>query len=80
MRKSNLIPLVFLAFAACGSSLLDPYDAPSAESVKHYRAWCKHEQKYLGDWDPDRSVAESLRTRHNKMFGHHVVLIQTVER
>lgn len=75
--------VIFLAFAACGSPQRDDAKSsatPPATKVKHYRAWCKAEQKYLGDFDPDRSKAEDLRRHHNKLFRHHIVRIQTVAR
>ena len=75
--------VILLVFAACGSLQRNDAESsatPPAAKVKHYRAWCEAEQKYLGDFDPDRSKAEELRTRHNKSFPNHIVKVQTVER
>ncbi len=75
--------VILLVFAACGSLTRNDAESsatPPAAKVKHYRAWCKAEQKYLGDFDPDRSNAEDLRTQHNKLFPHHIVRVRTVER
>ena len=84
MKLGTLASVILIAFAACGSPPRDD-DAeskatPPAAKVKHYRAWCKEERKFLGEWETDRSKAEDLRTGHNKLYPHHLMLIQTVER
>ena len=52
---------------------------PEAPKPKRYRAWCNGENKYLGAWNVDRAVAESLREKHNRLFPHHIVRIDAVE-
>ncbi len=83
----RILLVALLALAACGSTEKKNDDTaraetPPAPKLKHYRAWCKREQKYLGDWDTDRSKAEALRRSHTRptMFPHHIVRIQIVRR
>ena len=83
MKLGALSLVILLTCAACGSlPLIDTESSatPPAAKVKHYRAWCKEERKFLGDWETDRAKAEALRTHHNKLYPHHLMLIQTVER
>ena len=78
----RILLVTLLALAACGSTEEKNDETPPAPKLKHYRAWCNSEKKFLGDWNTDRSKAEALRRRHNKptMFPHHIVRIQIVRR
>lgn len=42
-----------------------------------YRAYCRTESKYLGQWDSDRQVAINSKKHHERNNSSHSVSIQT---